>query len=390
MDEARKDPPETTDVTPPDATGDAKPRAGWFARFRRGSDDTKPQAEPGPEPAPEPEPAPDVVAAALPADAPAPHEETPDEAAEPARRGWFRRLRKGLSRSSSKLTGGIAAIFTKRKLDDAAIEALEEVLIGADLGVAASAELAQNLRRTRFGKDVSDEEVRGALAADIARILEPVAKPLAIEPARRPHVVLVVGVNGSGKTTTIGKLAHLYRADGHRVMIAAGDTFRAAAVEQLKIWGERAQVPVVSRPEGTDAAALAFDALTEARAAGADLLLIDTAGRLHNKADLMAELAKVVRVIKKLDADAPHTCLLVLDATTGQNAHAQVEIFRSMVNVTGLVVTKLDGSAKGGVLVGLAQKFGLPVHAIGVGETLDDLRPFAAQDFADSLMGLRQ
>jgi fused signal recognition particle receptor len=353
---------------PPESV-DAPTRGGWFARFRK--------------PAPHGE---------APAEAATPSE-PPDPPADPApqapAQGWFARLRQGLSRSSSKLTDGIAAIFTKRRLDDDAIEALEELLIGADLGIKTAAELTGNLRRTRFGKDVTDAEVRSALAADVARILEPVAKPLAIDPARKPHIVLVVGVNGSGKTTTIGKLAGLYRAAGHTVMLAAGDTFRAAAVAQLKIWGERAGVPVVSRPEGSDAAALAFDAVGEARAAGADLLLIDTAGRLHNKADLMAELAKVVRVLKKVDPDAPHDCLLVLDATIGQNAHSQVETFRSMVNVTGLVVTKLDGSAKGGVLVGLAAAFGLPVHAIGVGETIDDLRPFAAQDFADSLMGLR-
>jgi fused signal recognition particle receptor len=362
MDEARKDPPATVVAS----SEEAKPR-GWFARLRRGGDAAPPEAS---------EERPSEPPAAVPAEAP------------PAT-GWFHRLKRGLTRSSARLTDGIAAILTKRKLDDAAIEALEELLITADLGVETAAELTASLRRSRFGKDVTDEEVRGALAADITRVLEPVAKPLAIDPSRKPHVVLVVGVNGSGKTTTIGKLASLYRAAGQRVMLAAGDTFRAAAVEQLEIWGERAGVPVVSRPAGTDAAALAFDALEEARAAGADLLLIDTAGRLHNKADLMAELAKVVRVVKKLDPGAPHDCVLVLDATTGQNAHAQVEIFRSMVNVTGLVVTKLDGSAKGGVLVGLARKFGLPVHAIGVGETLDDLRPFAAQDFADGLMGLR-
>jgi fused signal recognition particle receptor len=362
---------------PPSAAEPAAPAAGWFARLRRGGDAPAPQAPLEAPPGPPSEPPP-----AAPTAAPA------AEPAAPAA-GWFQRLKRGLTRSSSKLTDGIAAILTKRKLDDAAIEALEELLITADLGVETAGELAANLRRTRFGKDVTDAEVRGALAADIARILEPVAKPLTIDPARKPHVVLVVGVNGSGKTTTIGKLASLQRMAGHSVMLAAGDTFRAAAVEQLRIWGERAGVPVVSRAEGTDAAALAFDALGEARAAGADLLLIDTAGRLHNKADLMAELAKVVRVVKKLDPAAPHDCLLVLDATTGQNAHAQVEIFRSMVAVTGLVVTKLDGSAKGGVLVGLAQKFGLPVHAVGVGETLDDLRPFAAKDFADGLMGLR-
>ena len=344
-------------------------KEGWFARFRRGgaSDETSAETPP---------PAADATP-------------VPDPAAE-AKTGWFQRLRQGLTRSSSKLTEGIAAIFTKKKLDDDAIEQLEELLIGADLGVKTAGDLTANLRRTRFGKDVTDEEVRGALAADIAKILEPVAKPLTVDPAHKPHIVLVVGVNGSGKTTTIGKLAAVHRGNGQRVMMAAGDTFRAAAVEQLKVWGERAGVPVVSRGEGSDAAALAFDAVGEARAAGMDLLLIDTAGRLHNKADLMAELAKVVRVLKKIDESAPHDTLLVLDATTGQNAHSQVETFRSMVNVTGLVVTKLDGSAKGGVLVGLAEKFGLPVHAIGVGETIDDLRPFTAQDFADSLMGLRQ
>ena len=369
-DEADKVPPENAE---------APARGGWFARFRRPA----PAAEPPPEiPAAGPEVAPAAPAPEVPA-------EPSRDAPAPARTGWFARLRQGLSRSSSKLTDGIAAILTKRRLDDDAIEALEELLIGADLGIKTAGELTSNLRRTRFGKDVTDTEVRGALAADIARILEPVAKPLAIDPGHKPHIVLVVGVNGSGKTTTIGKLAGLYRGAGHRVMLAAGDTFRAAAVEQLKIWGERAGVPVVSRPEGSDAAALAYDAVGEARAAGADLLLIDTAGRLHNKADLMAELAKVVRVLKKIDPSAPHDCLLVLDATIGQNAHTQVETFRSMVNVTGLVVTKLDGSAKGGVLVGLAAGFGLPVHAIGVGETIDDLRPFAAQDFADSLMGLR-
>jgi len=356
-----------------DEAKDPPARGGLFARFRRPAA-TEPAAT---------EAAVAPAAVAPPADLPPP--ELPPEP--PA--GWLQRLRRGLGRSSSKLTDGIAAIFTKRRLDDDAIDALEELLIGADLGIKTAAELTGNLRRTRFGKDVTHQEVRGALAADIARILEPVAKPLAIEPSHRPHIVLVVGVNGSGKTTTIGKLAGLYRAAGHSVMLAAGDTFRAAAVEQLKIWGERAGVPVISRPEGSDAAALAFDAVGAARAAGADLLLIDTAGRLHNKAHLMEELAKVVRVLKKVDPSAPHDCLLVLDATIGQNAHAQVETFRAMVDVTGLIVTKLDGSAKGGVLVGLAAAFGLPVHAVGVGETIDDLRPFAAQDFADGLMGLR-
>ena len=303
-------------------------------------------------------------------------------------RGWLARLKAGLSRSSGKLGDGISGIFTKRKLDDAALEELEELLISADLGVATAAKLAANLARERFDKDVSPEEVRSALAADVAEILAPVAEPLAVDPAHRPHVVLVVGVNGSGKTTTIGKLAKAQRDQGRKVMLAAGDTFRAAAIDQLKIWGERTASPVVAKAPGADAAGLAYEALEQARADGTDLLLIDTAGRLHNKADLMAELQKVVRVLKKLDPEAPHDCLLVLDATTGQNAHAQVETFKELVQVTGLIVTKLDGSARGGVLVALAERFGLPVHAIGVGEGAEDLRPFAARDFARSLMGL--
>ena len=306
----------------------------------------------------------------------------------PAKTGWFGRLKAGLSRSSARLGDGIAGIFTKRKLDDAALEELEELLIAADLGVKAAARLAADLAKTRFDKDVAPEEVRRALAADIARILEPVARPLAPEAARKPHVVLVVGVNGTGKTTTIGKLAKHYRAQGLKVRLAAGDTFRAAAIEQLQLWGERTGCPVVAGKPGADAAGLAYGALEEARRAGDDLLLIDTAGRLHNKAELMAGLQKINRVLKKLDEGAPHDVVLVLDATTGQNAHAQVETFRELVKVTGLVVTKLDGTARGGVLVALAERFALPVHAIGVGEGADDLRPFSARDFADSLMGV--
>ena len=303
-------------------------------------------------------------------------------------RGWLARLKAGLARSSGKLGDGISGIFTKRRLDDAALEELEELLISADLGVATAAKLAAGLARERFDKDVSPEEVRGALAADVAGILEPVAQPLAVDPAHRPHVVLVVGVNGSGKTTTIGKIAKSESDQGLKVMLAAGDTFRAAAIDQLKIWGERTSCEVVAKAPGADASGLAYEALERARSEGVDLLLIDTAGRLHNKADLMAELQKIIRVLKKLDPEAPHDCLLVLDATTGQNAHAQVETFKELVQVTGLIVTKLDGSARGGVLVALAERFGLPVHAIGVGESAEDLRPFAARDFARSLMGL--
>ncbi len=304
------------------------------------------------------------------------------------KQGWFARLKAGLTRSSSKLGDGIGAIFTKRKLDAAALEELEELLITADLGVTTAAKLTQDLAKTRFDKEVAPEEVRSALADDIAEILTPVARPLAIDPQHKPHIVLVVGVNGSGKTTTIGKLATHYRAQGLKVTLAAGDTFRAAAIEQLKIWGERSGCPVVAKDAGADSASLAFEAVEQSRKAQDDILLIDTAGRLHNKSVLMDELKKVVRVIRKLDPDGPHDVLLVLDATTGQNALTQVGTFKELIEVTGLVVTKLDGSARGGILVALAEKFALPVHAIGVGEGAADMRPFEAKDFARSLMGL--
>jgi fused signal recognition particle receptor len=328
-----------------------------------------------------------------PADAeagPEPIETAPPDAPEDDRRGWFSRLRTGLAKSSTRLTEGINAIFARRRLDDAALDELEDLLIASDMGVGVAGEVVAALRRTRFNQEVSPEEVRAALADEVVRLIAPVATPLVIDPARKPFVVLVVGVNGSGKTTTIGKLARRYRDEGRRVVLAAGDTFRAAAVEQLQIWGERAGAPVVTRPQGADAAGLAYDALVQARDQEADILLIDTAGRLHNKTDLMAELQKIVRVLKKVDAAAPHAVLLVLDATVGQNAHAQAEIFRAMVGVTGLVMTKLDGTAKGGVLVSLAEKYGIPIHAIGVGESADDLRPFAAEAYARSLVGLDQ
>ena len=302
--------------------------------------------------------------------------------------GWLGRLKRGLARTSERLVGGIAAILTKRKLDDAALHELEELLIATDIGVKTAARLTEKLARERFDKEVGEAEVREALADDIAAILAPVARPLEADGAHKPHVVLVVGVNGSGKTTTIGKLAKIERARGRTVVLAAGDTFRAAAVAPLKIWGERAGCPVVARETGADAAGLAFDALEQARRDQADLLFIDTAGRLQNRADLMAELQKIVRVLRKIDPTAPHSVVLVLDATVGQNAHSQVETFKAMCQVTGLVVTKLDGTAKGGVLVALAESFGLPVYAIGVGETADDLRPFDARTFARNLMGL--
>jgi len=306
----------------------------------------------------------------------------------PERPGWFNRLRAGMARSSARLTEGINTIFNRRRLDDAALLELEELLIGSDMGVGIAAEVTEELRRSRFNQEVSPEEVRGALAEQVIRLVEPVMKPLRLDLARKPFVILVVGVNGSGKTTTIAKLAKQYRDAGHDVVLAAGDTFRAAGVEQLQIWGERTGCRIVTRPAGADAAGLAFEAFEQARAESSDILLIDTAGRLHNKANLMSELQKIVRVLKKVDPQAPHSVLLVLDATTGQNAHAQAEIFREMVGVTGIIMTKLDGTARGGVLVSLAEKYGIPIHAIGVGETADDLRPFEARAYARSLVGL--
>jgi fused signal recognition particle receptor len=300
---------------------------------------------------------------------------------------WFQRLKTGLSRSSSRLTEGLAAILVKRKLDQDTLDEIEELLIAADLGPATAAQLAADLGKSRFGKEVTDEEVRLFLADRIAALLAPVALPL--DPAgSKPFVVLMVGVNGVGKTTTIGKLAERYRGEGKRVMMAAGDTFRAAAVAQLAIWGERTGAIVVKKDQGADPAALAYEALERARREDIDVLLIDTAGRLHNKAGLMEELAKIIRVLRKIDPAAPHATVLVLDATTGQNAVQQVEVFRELVKINGLVVTKLDGSAKGGVLVALAEKFKLPVHAIGVGETAQDLQAFDPNEFARSLMGI--
>ena len=283
--------------------------------------------------------------------------------------------------------GGLFAAPKGRVLDDAMLESLEELLIASDMGVETSLKVTAGLAEGRLGRRVEAQEIKEALAAEITSILEPVARPMRLT-ARRPQVVLVVGVNGSGKTTTIGKLASQLRAAGKSVMIAAGDTFRAAAVEQLQIWGERAGVPVMTAQQGSDPASLAFEAMARAEAEGADLLLVDTAGRLQNREDLMAELAKIVRVIRKRDPEAPHNTLLVLDATTGQNALNQVEIFRKIADVTGLVMTKLDGTAKGGVLVALADRFGLPIHAIGVGEAIDDLSPFDPEEFARALTGL--
>ncbi len=358
----------------------------------------QPEPEPAPEPAPipDPQPTPTPVEVPLPTPpqppappvelppAPAPVEipdvaptEIPADSTE-ARPGLIGRL----------FGRGTKPAEVRRVLDDTMLESLEELLIQADMGVDTALRVAANLAEGRMGKKLSVREIKEILAAEIARIMEPVAKPMPLY-AKRPQVVLVVGVNGSGKTTTIGKLASQFRAAGKKVVIAAGDTFRAAAVEQLQVWGDRAGVPVMTAPEGSDPASLAFDAMTKAQADGADLLMIDTAGRLQNRQDLMEELAKIVRVIRKKDPEAPHNTLLVLDATTGQNALTQVDIFRKIADVSGLVMTKLDGTAKGGVLVALADRFGLPIHAIGVGETIDDLSPFDPEDFARALVGVQ-
>ncbi len=304
--------------------------------------------------------------------------------------GWLSRMTSGLSKSTNKITGGITDVLTKKKLDQDALDALEEVLIEADLGPKTAAKIIAEFSKDRFGKDISEEEIREALAETIAAILEPVAQGLEIKkPEGAPFVILMTGVNGAGKTTTIGKLAQkLTRDDGLKVMLAAGDTFRAAATEQLQIWADRVGCTLIAKDVGADAAAVAFEAYSAAKEQGIDVLMIDTAGRLQNKANLMEELAKIVRVLKKHDENIPHATLLVLDSTTGQNAFSQLETFKDMVDVSGLIVTKLDGSAKGGVVVGLADQFGVPVHAIGVGEAIEDMQPFDASAYARSLMGL--
>ncbi|TPI12602.1 signal recognition particle-docking protein FtsY [Mesorhizobium sp. B4-1-1] len=313
----------------------------------------------------------------------------PVKAPEPApRRSWFQRMREGLARSSRELTGNIAGVFTKRKLDEETLQDLEDVLIRADLGVETALRVTDSLASSRYGKDVSDSEVRAVMAAEVEKVLTPVAKPLELDLSHKPHVVLVVGVNGTGKTTTIGKLAAKLTDGGLKVMLAAGDTFRAAAIEQLKIWGERTKSPVVASKLGADAAGLAYDAFEKAKEAGSDVLIIDTAGRLQNKTELMAELEKIVRVLGKLDPEAPHTVLQTVDATTGQNALNQVEIFRNVAGVNGLVMTKLDGTARGGILVAIAAKHRLPVYFIGVGEQVDDLEPFSASEFARAIAGV--
>lgn len=321
---------------------------------------------------------------------PVPLGETTSEGDADGDGGWISRLGKGLSKSTGKLGQGITDIFTKRKLDEDALQDLEDLLIISDLGPKTAADVIAQFSAQKFDKDIEPEEVRIALADIVSKMLEPVAKPFVIEkPANGPYVILVCGVNGAGKTTTIGKLAHEWHIHQHmKVMIAAADTFRAAAVDQLEVWANRAHVPLFKKDIGADAASVAYEAYQKAKDDGVDVLLIDTAGRLQNKVGLMAELEKIVKVLKKHDANLPHAALLVLDATTGQNAISQVKIFKEAVNITGLMVTKLDGSARGGVVVGLAREFGLPIHAVGVGETIEDLNAFDAPDFAKALMGL--
>ncbi|MDB5543782.1 MAG: Signal recognition particle-docking protein FtsY [Hyphomicrobiales bacterium] len=356
-----------------ESEGEKPRKAGLFGRlFGRGE-------AAAPEPAPAPEPA--AIVTPEPAQPPAPAQDAP-------KTSWWDRLRGGLSRSSSAIGQGITDIFTKRKLDAAMLDELEDVLIQADLGVAMATRIRDAVGKGRFEKDIEPSEVKDVLAREVEAVLAPVAHPIAVDPEKKPFVILVVGVNGSGKTTTIGKLATNFVRDGKKVVLAAGDTFRAAAIEQLQIWGARVGAPVIARPQGADAAGLAYDAIQEAAEQGADVLLMDTAGRLQNRAELMAELEKVVRVMKKVDATAPHAVLLVLDATVGQNALSQVEIFGRVAGVTGLVMTKLDGTARGGILVAIAEKFKLPVHYIGVGEGADDLEPFTARDFARAIAGL--
>jgi fused signal recognition particle receptor len=301
---------------------------------------------------------------------------------------WWRRLSSGLKRTSSSLGSAVADLVTKRKLDRAMLDDIEDVLLRADLGTEVAVRIADAVGKGRYDKAISADEVKSVVASEVEKVLTPVAKPLEIDAAKKPFVILVVGVNGSGKTTTIGKLTSKFSAEGRKVILAAGDTFRAAAIEQLQLWGERVGASVVARPQGSDAAGLAFDALEEARAGGADVLLLDTAGRLQNKAGLMDELTKIIRVMRKLDESAPHAVLLVLDATVGQNALSQVELFGRTAGVTGLAMTKLDGTARGGILVVLASKSGVPVHFIGVGEGVDDLQPFEARSFARAIAGL--
>lgn len=371
---AAEEKPDSRDAAPPEM------QAEWLDAGRPNPPESEP---PTPRDVTDPLDRPDAVE-----DEVAASPKTPAEPEKP--KSWLQRLSSGLKRSSDNLSTSIGAIFTKRKLDDATLQDLEDTLIAADLGIDTAMAITERLRAEKFDKDISTEDVREALAAEVETVLAPVASPLVIDVEKKPFVILMVGVNGSGKTTTIGKLTAKYKAEGRSVLLAAGDTFRAAAVEQLQIWGERNDVEVLTRPTGADASGLAFDAVAKAQETGTDIVIIDTAGRLQNRTELMDELEKIIRVIKKRDAGAPHATLLMLDATTGQNALNQVEIFGQKAGVTGLVMTKLDGTARGGILVAIARKFGLPIHFIGVGESIGDLEPFHAADFARAIAGREQ
>lgn len=355
--------------------------------------------EPPPAPETPPAPPPEIpsVPDAPPEIPPTPAEPEPPYAfavspaeAPPAKSNWFQRLKTGLARSSTHIGHGVTDIFTKRKLDADSLDDLEDVLIQADLGLSAASRIREAIAHGRYDRAIDPETVKAVLATEVERTLAAVAKPLVIDPTKKPFVILVVGVNGSGKTTTIGKLAAKLRAEGKTIVLAAGDTFRAAAIEQARVWARRTASDLVERDQGADAAGLAFDALHRGRELNADVVLMDTAGRLQNRAELMGELEKIIRVMKKVDPEAPHAVLLVLDATVGQNALNQVEIFGRVAGVTGLVMTKLDGTARGGILVAIADKFALPVHFIGVGEGVDDLEPFAARDFAEAIAGVER
>lgn len=344
-------------------------------------------AAPPPAKAPEPPAGPPETTVAFAREHAADVPEVPANTPPPARLSWFERMTSGLRRSSDQLTKGIAAVFTKKRLDEPMLEELEDVLLQADFGVEMAGAVTDALRRGRVDRDITTDEVRRLLATEIEAVLRPVARPLVIDGGKKPFVILMVGVNGTGKTTTTGKMAQRFTSEGKSVMLAAGDTFRAAAIEQLQVWGERTNAPVVSKGAGADASAVAYDALARAKSEGTDVLIVDTAGRLHNRDELMAELEKIVRTIKKVDPSAPHATLLTLDATTGQNALNQVEIFAQRAGVNGLVMTKLDSTARGGILVAIAKRFGLPVHFIGVGEGVDNLEPFEAGEFAQAIVG---
>lgn len=382
-------PVEGEDEKPPTGTAGDRPAHGADP-VDTGTVNREPNVSPTLDVLPEPDVAldPDIqptdTAAALAHDAGA----GPDR--EPEAKGWWSRLTSGMRRTSTALSDRVTGLFTKRKLDATTLEDLEDALIQADFGLETAMKISEAVGKGRYEKGISPDEVRAILATEVERALEPVAKPLEIDTTKKPFVILTVGVNGAGKTTTLGKLSSKYRAEGRSVMLAAGDTFRAAAIEQLNVWGARTGTPVISGAQGADAAGLAFDALKQAQAAGTDILMIDTAGRLQNKTGLMAELEKIVRVLRKQDPEAPHATLLILDATVGQNALSQVELFSQAAPITGLVMTKLDGTARGGILVALAAKFGLPVHFIGVGEGVEDLEPFAARDFARAVAGLER